>query len=127
MHLPKYAVTLLSVVLFVLLFFEKSLGLNVTLYAAATIVLLFVFKKSFYNATENKIAAAGFLLTSVFYYVYASPFTLAVAFLSLMLLFGLHTVPSIRNYAYALPNFIPNYFNAIGSFFMSFSDRNKVS
>jgi hypothetical protein len=127
MHLPKYAVTLISVILFVLLFFEKSLGLNVTLYAAATLVLLFAFKKSFYNPTENKIAAAGFLLTSVFYYLYASPFTLAVTFLSLMLLFGLHTLPSIRNYAYALPNFIPNYFNAIGSFFMSFTDRNKVT
>ena len=125
MQLPKYAVTLISVLLFVLLFFEKSLGLNVLLYAIATSLLIIVFKKQFIQSHINKVVIAGFVLTTLFYYLYASPFALAIAFLSLILLFGLHTQPSISNLAYSLPNFIPNYFNAIGSFIMSFSSRKK--
>jgi hypothetical protein len=130
MQLPKYAVTLISVLLFVLLFFEKSLGLNVFLYSLVTTVWFIFFKSEWVKHRINQLILSGFLLLSGFFYLYGSPLTLALCFISFFLIIGLHSKTEIQNLSYALPNFIPNYFNAIGSFFLSFQSsktgRSKV-
>jgi len=125
MKFPKYAVTLLATVLFVLLFFEKSLGLNVAIYGISTIILLVVFKTEFFKPLLNKIVGGGFLVTSVMYYLFASPFTLTIAILSFLLLFGLHAVTPFKSMLYAAVNAFPNYFKAFSDFFSSFSSRQK--
>ena len=125
MKLPKYIVTLIATLLFVVLFFEKSLGLNVAIYGLSTLLLLAVFKREFFKSAVNSIVAAGFLLTSVFYFLYGSPFTLFVHFVSFALLLGLHTVVPIRNILYAIPSAVPNYFVALTDFFTSFRARKK--
>ena len=126
MKFPKYVVTLLATILFVLLFFEKSLGLNVAIYGISTIILLVVFKTEFFKPLLNKIVGGGFLITSVMYYLFASPFTLTIAILSFILLFGLHVVTPFKSILYAAINSIPNYFKAFGDFFDSFSSRKKT-
>ncbi|MGB0850744.1 MAG: DUF4173 domain-containing protein [Bacteroidia bacterium] len=125
MKLPKYLVTLLSAILFVALFFEKSLGMNVAIYGICTIALLAIFKTEFFKPMLHKVVSLGFLLTTVFYYLYASPFTLFVAFLSFLLLIGLHTSSSFRNLLLAIPNSFVNYFAAYSDFFESFRGRKK--
>ncbi len=104
---------------YLLFFFEKSLGLNVAIYALSTIALLLIFKFEFFKSNVNKTISAGFLVTSIFYYLYGSPFTLFVAVISFLLLYGLHTSIPIRNLTYALPSAFLNYFSGIGDFFNS--------
>ncbi|MDC1395163.1 DUF4173 domain-containing protein [Bacteroidia bacterium] len=123
MKFPKYFVTLISALLFVLLFFEKSLGLNVAIYGLANVLLLVFLKANFFNSTLNRIVTGGFLITSVFYYLYASPFTMFMAIVSFALLFGLHTIVPLRNLLYAVPNAVNNYFVSISDFFVSFRGR----
>jgi hypothetical protein len=125
MNVPKYAITIASALLFVALFFEKSLGLNVPLYGISTVALLLAFKREFFASHFAKIVAAGFLLTSILYYLYASPFTFFVLVLSFILLIGLHTATPIRNLLFAMGSALPNYFTAIGQFFQSAQTRKQ--
>jgi len=125
MHLPKYIITLLATLLFVLLFFEKSLGLNVAIYGVTTALLLVTFKTSFFNALLPKVVGIGFLLTSILYYLFASPFTLFVHILSFVLLIGLHSQPFIRNLLYAFANSFASYRSAVADFFSSFQSRKR--
>lgn len=123
MKLPNYLVTLISVILFVLLFFEQSLGLNVAIYGVATVVLLVLNKPAFFKPLLNKIVGVGFLTLCICYYLFASPFTLFVALVSFGFLFGLHSSSYFRNLLYAIPNSIVNYFYAFRDFFSSFRSR----
>ena len=123
MHLPKYIITLLVTLLFVLLFFEKSLGLNVAIYGIATTLLLVVFKTSLFHAFLPKVVGIGFLATSILYYLFASPFTLIVHILSFLLLVGLHAQPLIRNLLYAFVNAFVNYRAAVADLANSFRSR----
>ena len=107
MNLPKYLVTLLATLLFVLLFFEKSLGLNVAIYGVATTVLLVSLKTSLFQGHIAKVVGVGFLLTSILYFLFASPFTLFVHILSFVLLIGLHASTAFRSLWYAFANFLP--------------------
>ena len=123
MKLSNYLVTILSVILFVLLFFEKSLGLNVALYGVVTVALLIVNKPTFFKPLLNKIVGVGFLTVCICYYLFASPFTLFIALVSFGLLFGLHSSSHFRNLLYAIPNSIVNYFYAFRDLFSSFRSR----
>ncbi|PCJ66524.1 MAG: hypothetical protein COA58_07025 [Bacteroidetes bacterium] len=125
MKFPSYLVTLFATVLFVILFFEKSLGLNVAIYGVITIVLLVTFKTTFFKPVLNKIVGIGFLMTSVLYYLFASPFTLSISILSFILLIGLHVSVPFRNLFYALLNAMPNHILSIQDFFRSFRLRKK--
>lgn len=125
MNLPKYIVTLLATLLFVLLFFEKSLGLNVAIYGVVTTLLLVVFKTSLFHAFLPKVVGTGFLATSIVYYLFASPFTLFVHILSFLLLVGLHSQPLIRNLLYAFVNAFAIYRAAVADFLNSFRSRKK--
>ena len=125
MKTPKYLITLLSIILFVVLFFEKSLGLNVAIYGVSTIILLVAFKTIFFKPLIAKIVGAGLVLTSVFYYLYASPFTLFIVLLSFVLLIGLHTIVPLRNILYAIPNVLTNYVAAVSGFFASLRGRTQ--
>ncbi len=80
---------------------------------------MLIFKFEFFKSNVNKTISAGFLVTSIFYYLYGSPFTLFVAVISFLLLYGLHTSIPIRNLTYALPSAFLNYFSGIGDFFNS--------
>ena len=111
--------------LFVLLFFEKKLGLNVLLFSASVIMLLFIFKRDFFKPILNKTVAIGFLLISAFYSFYGSPFTLFVSLLSFNLIIGLHTLPALRSIAYVVPNGVLNFFKSFADFFASFSLRSR--
>jgi len=126
MKLLSYVTTLLATLLFVILFFEKSLGLNVAIYGVSTLILLVVFKTSFFKALLPKVVGSGLLLTSIMYYLYASPFTLFMVIVSFALLIGLHTVVPIRNVLYAIPSAFANYFASFGDFVKSLKFR-KVS
>ena len=123
MKLSNYLVTILSVILFVLLFFEKSLGLNVAIYGVITVVLLVVNKPTFFKPLLNKIVGVGFLTVCICYYLFASRFTLFIALVSFGLLFGLHSSSHFRNLLYAIPNSIVNYFYAFRDLFSSFRSR----
>ncbi len=125
MQLPKYLITLLATLLFVLLFFEKSLGLNVALYGIATTIALVVFKTALFKSWPAKMVGLGFLATSVLYYLFASPFTLFVHILSFVLLIGLHAQPVVRNLLYAFGNAFANYRLAFTDFFGSFRARKR--
>jgi hypothetical protein len=125
MNLPKYLVTLLATLLFVLLFFEKSLGLNVAIYGVATTVLLVSLKTSLFQSHIAKVVGVGFLLTSILYFLFASPFTLFVHILSFVLLIGLHASTAFRSLWYAFANFFANYGRAVSDFFSSFKSRKK--
>jgi hypothetical protein len=125
MKLPKYIVTILATILFVLLFFEQSLGLNVALYALGTILLLLVFKFEYFKAGLNKIVAIGYLLSSIFYYLYGSPLALVLAVSSFLLIIGLHTSSPLRNLLYAIPNTVNNFIESFSQFFSSFKGRKR--
>lgn len=125
MQLPKYLITILATLLFVLLFFEKSLGLNVAIYGVVTTTALVIFKTSLFRAWLPKVVGFGFLATSIFYYLFASPFTLFVHILSFVLLIGLHSQPFIRNLLYAFGNSFANYTRAVSDFFGSFRSRKR--
>jgi hypothetical protein len=126
MKLPSYVITLLATLVFVILFFEKSLGLNVAMYGVSTLVLLVVFKTSLFKNLLPKVVGLGLLLTAIVYYLYASPFTLFMVIVSFVLLIGLHSLVPIRSLVYAVPNSFSNYFGAFGDFFKSLKLR-KVS
>ena len=126
MNLPKYIVTLFATFLFVILFFEKSLGLNVAIYGVSTIILLLLFKIEFFKGLFNKIVAIGLLLSSVFYFLYGSPFALFIAIISFVMIIGLHTVVPLRNILYALPNAFPNFVKGSGDFFKSLRGRKRT-
>ncbi len=125
MKLPKYVISLLSALLFTLLFFEQSLGLNVALYAVGTILFMLIFNFNFFKANLNKIVAAGYLLTSIFYFLYGSPVAFVLALISFFMLIGLHTSSGLRNILSSLPNSLYNYGVAISSFFGSFRSRKR--
>ncbi len=126
MKVPSYVVTILSVIVFVLLFFEKNLGLNVTLFGALTTLLLVIFKRQFFSSSLNYIVSIGFLFSSVFYFLYGSPFILFVSIFSFVLLLGLHTQVPIKNLLSAIPNALPNYGDAFSMFFKSFRGRKRT-
>ncbi len=125
MNLPKHIITLFATSLFVLLFFEKSLGLNVAIYGVATVLLLVVFKTSLFHALLPKVVGIGFLTTAIVYYLFASPFTLFMHVLSFSLLVGLHSQPLIRNLLYAFVNTFVNYRSAVADCLNSFRSRRK--
>ncbi len=125
MKLPKYVITLLATLLFILLFFEKSLGLNVAIYGTSTLVLLAMFKRDIFTSVLSKVIGLGLLLSSICYYLLASPLTLVLAIVSFLLLFGIYTLEPVRNLMYAVPNSVSNFFASIGDFFKSFRGRGK--
>lgn len=123
----KHFVTIASALVFILLFFEKSLGINVGLYSILSIALLWIFKTGFFNSLLNKVVASGLIISGVAYSFYGSPFSLAVAFFSFLMLFGLHSIDSIKNLINAIPNGITNYFTAWGDFFRSMNKKKAES
>ncbi len=125
MNFPKTISSIFATLLFVLLFFEKSLGLNVAIYGVVVTLLLVVLKTALFQALLPKVVGIGFLATSIVYYLFASPFTLFVHILSFLLLVGLHSQPLIRNLLYAFVNAFANYRAAVADFLNSFRRREK--
>jgi hypothetical protein len=67
MNFPKTISSIFATLLFVLLFFEKSLGLNVAIYGVVVTLLLVVLKTALFQALLPKVVGIGFLATSLVY------------------------------------------------------------
>lgn len=126
MKQSNFIITIASTVVFALLFYKNSVGLNVAIFGIITSVLIAVFKKDFIRSRLNKVVLAGFALSAIAFGLYGSPFAIILSLMSFAMLFGLHTAEPLKNILVSFPNFFASYFMSWNDFIKSMGETMRL-
>lgn len=120
-------VVLLSAILFTLLFYKKTLGLNLFIFEAAILGWLY-FSKQFELKRINVVTAFyGVLLTSIFTVIHHTTLSFVVNFILFFTFIGVIMAPQIKSILNSLGCSFSNIFASIGEFFQRIGGKSKTN